>query len=76
MFVLHLNNKNMTAIEAVKEITRQEKYYTHVKPPIPQSTAYRIVVAIKAGTCKPETEREFLSKFGYKVKSEVEYEAS
>lgn len=64
----------MTAIEAVKEIIKVDKYYNYITPPMQQSTAYRIVVAIKAGTCKPETEREFLSKFGYKVKSEVDYE--
>lgn len=64
----------MNAIEAVKEIIKTDKYYTHSVPPMPQSTAYRIVVAIKAGTCKPETEREFLGKFGYNVQSEVDYE--
>lgn len=63
----------MTAIDAVKEITKQNKYYTHGVPALVQSTAHRIVVAIKAGVCKPETERDFLKRFGYVVKSEVQY---
>lgn len=64
----------MDAKQAVKEITSIDKYYNHVKPPIPQNTAYRIVVSIKAGTCKPETERKFLERFGYAVISEVDYQ--
>lgn len=62
-----------TAKEIVEELSQIPKFYTHAKPPIEQSTAYRIVVAIKAGVCKPQTEREFLSKFGYSVTQEVQY---
>lgn len=68
-----LKNYIMTALEAVNEIVKNEKYYTRTKPPTPQSTAYRIVVAIKAGTCKPETEREFLKKFGYVVDQPTQF---
>lgn len=64
----------MTAIEALNEILKKPKFYTHATPPMMQSTAYRITTSIKAGMCKPETERTFLEKFGYSVQSEVQYQ--
>jgi hypothetical protein len=64
----------MTAIEAVNEIIKTPKYYTHANPPMVQSTAYRIVTSIKAGMSKPETEKAFLKAFGYEITSTIQYE--
>lgn len=66
----------MTAIEAVEEIIKTPKYYTHLKPPMAQSTASTIIIAIKNGTCKSDTESSFLAKFGYGVASERQYKKS
>ncbi|MEO7016282.1 MAG: hypothetical protein ABI067_07035 [Leifsonia sp.] len=63
----------MTAIEAVNDIIKTPKYYTHANPPMVQSTAYRIVTSIKAGMAKLDTEAAFLKAFGYEVVSPIQY---
>jgi hypothetical protein len=63
----------MTAIEAVNDIIKTPKYYTHANPPMVQSTAYRIVTSIKAGMAKLDTETAFLKAFGYEVVSQIQY---
>lgn len=64
----------LTAKQIVEIITVDNKYYNRAKPQYKPSTAFRIVAAIKAGTCKSETERAFLNAFGYEVISEVTYQ--
>lgn len=64
----------MSALECLTEILKLHKYYEHAKPKrYNPSTAFRIVEAIKEGTCKPETERAFLAAYGYAVISPIQY---
>lgn len=63
----------MTAKDAVELIIKTPKYYMFSSPPMKQSTASRIVIAIKDGTCKPDTEKEFLRSHGYDIVQERQY---
>ena len=58
----------MTKEEAIKEITRNPKWYIGV---IPQSTASNFLASYRKGMSKEKTINNFLSKFGY-VKTEDE----
>ncbi len=71
-----MQKNTFTAREIVDTIIKDDKYYNNCKPQYKPSTAFRIVAAIKAGTCKPDTERKFLLAFGYHVQSEVQYSKS
>ena len=58
----------MTKDEAIKEITRNPKWYIGV---MPQSTASNFLASYKKGMSKEKTINNFLYKFGY-VKTEDE----
>lgn len=68
-----MEKTELTAIEILQMIIKDEKYYTKCNPQYKASTAFRIVAAIKAGTCKPETEKRFFAAFGYQQSSMVKY---
>jgi len=58
----------MTKDKAIKEITRNPKWYIGV---IPQSTASNFLASYRKGMSKEKTINNFLSKFGY-IKTEDE----
>lgn len=54
----------MTKEEVIQEITSKPKYYAGI---CEQAYASNVIRAIKAGTCKPETEKVFFTMFGYEI---------
>lgn len=63
----------MTVKEALKEITKNQKWYNWARPePMNQSTASLTALRILQGNCKPDTMKRFFSAFGYTLN--VKYE--
>jgi hypothetical protein len=61
----------MSKEEVIAEITAEPKYYAGK---CEQSYASNTVRSIKAGTCKPDTEKAFFKLFGYTIISPVQYD--
>lgn len=55
----------MNTLEVINILRLENKPYTKVEPPMPQSTFSNTISAIKAGTCKQKTIKEFFARFGY-----------
>jgi hypothetical protein len=62
--------KAMTKEEILHKITSTPKYYAGI---FEQSYASNTVKAIKAGTCKPETETKFFEALGYTIDAPAQY---
>lgn len=60
----------MTKEEVLTKITTTPKYYAGI---FEQSYASNTVKAIKAGTCKPDTEAKFFEALGYTIEQPAQY---
>lgn len=61
----------MTKDEAINKITKNPKWYIGV---MPQSTASNFLASYKKGMSKEKTINNFLSNFGYELKTESQWE--
>lgn len=61
----------MTEQEAINEITSELKWYVGV---MPQSTASNFLASYRKGMAKKSTINNFLDRFGYKIKTEEQWE--
>ena len=61
----------MSKDEVIKEITKNHKWYIGV---MPQSTASNFLASYRKGMSKEKTINSFLSKFGYELKTESQWE--
>lgn len=60
----------MTQDEAIEEIISENKFYIGV---MPQNKAYYFVQSYKAGTAKQKSINEFLTAFGYEIKTPAQW---
>lgn len=61
----------MTPNEAIEEIISERKYYVGI---MPQSTASNFVASWRKNMAKKKTIDAFLMAFGYKLKTEEQWE--